>query len=266
MTLIMSQIVAGNRGVKRSHEYEGYINAPSEKFARTMPRSRYVPRSRLRIRRSRRRRSYRRPYKLPLFQPYQTFRRLRNTYVVSLDPAASGAIATNILKLNSAYDPQGNAGGSGGTGQGMGYDSLENLYHKYCVVSYRITVEAVSTDNTYPIAVGFCPCRDSSPLSSFTQYKEMPGNVQRIMTPDIDKIVFNNSGSIKKWMLPRRANLYSDDLLASTTNSDPSRVLYGHLYCQSLEGSADVAQIRLIVTMDQFVRFYEPKVQARSTQ
>jgi len=218
--------------------------------------------SRTRVNRRSKRRRYgrRRNYRLPLFQPYTTYRRLRTVFANSYQLSANN-LDGNMLKLNSVFDPTGNVNAL----QPMGFNILEQQYQKYTVVSYKVTIEAVSLDNTAPVAVGFCPTRESTLQGTYLQYKETQGNVTRVMTPDQDKIVFQNAGSIKKWMLPPRSSIYSDDLLSAVVTADPSRILYGHVYVQALDTTEDLGSVRLLCTIDQVVRFYEPKHQPRSS-
>lgn len=208
----------------------------------------------------RRRRRYGR--RRTLVAPYSIVRRLPTSWYNSLN-AGAGALTLDILKLNSIYDPTGTVSPSI---QAMGMDQYEALYNKYCVVGYKLHIQAVSTDNTNPVTIGFTPTTSSATLTSQHRYMELPGTVFKVMTPDIDKITLTVKGSVKKHLLPRGGKLLTDDTFASLVNNDPSRTLYGHLWIQAQDNSADPSSIQYTAKMEQLVVFYDPKTPSRSAQ
>lgn len=230
-------------------------------YFRTTVRKTVAPRRTRRPRFGRRRRRYGR--RKALVTPYSIVRRIPTSWFNSLD-AGAGTLSVDIIKLNSAYDPTGSISPSL---QGMGMDQYEALYNKYCVVGFKIHVQAVSTDNTNPVTVGFLPTTSSATLTTQHRYMEQNGCFFKIMTPDIDKITFTYKGSVKKHLLPRGGKLLTDDINSGATmTSDPSHILYGHIFVQTQDNTADPAAVKYTAKLEQIVVFYDPKTPARSTE
>lgn len=256
-------IIAGYASTKQFIE-----RLPNEYFkknilARSMARSKTTTKQPKKPTRNARRRKKARVMRAVM--PYSIIRKLKTCGYTDLN-AGSGTpppISAHQFYLNSAFDPQGTASA---TAQGLGYDQYEALYKRYCVVGYKVTFEAVSTDNTNPIIVGFTPTPDSTALTTYNHYKELPGTVAKIMTPDIDKVYINAKGSVKRWMLPRGGKIYSDDLHSALFSTNPTKILYGHLWCSSTQNGTDPASVNIVYTIEQIVMFYDPKIPSRSTQ
>lgn len=224
-------------------------------------------RTRTMVRTTRRRRNVgrrgrRRMYRARTLMPLTCARWLTTAGYTSLNPAA-GAIAAYALSLNSAFDP---LGGMSATQQPLGFDQYAALYNRYSVVAWRISLEVVSTDNTNPCVVGFTPLPSSTGLTTYLHYKELPGTVQRMITPDVDKVYLGARGSVKRWLSPRGAKILSNDNFSALIGANPAKLLYGHIYAQAMDGSADPSSINVVVRLQQFVVFHEPVTPARSTQ
>lgn len=210
----------------------------------------------------RRRRAFRRPRRIRTLQPFSIARWLNTSMYFYLDCGA-GTLTAQQLHLNSAFDPMGTLSA---TQQPLGFDQYASLYKRTCVIAWRLAFEAVSTDNTHPVVVGFTPTTQSSALTSFSHYRELPATVQRTVTPDLDKLFFSARGGIKKWLTPRGGKILSNEDLTATTSADPNQILYGHVYAQAMDGAADPAKIHFTVKLRQLVVFFDPVVPARSTQ
>lgn len=194
-------------------------------------------------------------------QPYSIVRKLKTVRQFDLNCGA-GSIYVETVKLNAGDDPTGTLGSL----QPLGWDQYAALYQRACVIGWDVKVEACSTDNTNAIVVGFAPMVESSGLTQYEHYKEQAACVSRIMTPDIDKIVFGSRGSVKRWLLPQGGRMLSDaNLAGGVTTTDPNKVLYGHLFAQAMDNSADPAVVHCIVTITQIVAFFQPIVPSRST-
>lgn len=217
------------------------------------------PYSSKRKRRGRGRRRYRIGRTL---QPSSIVRKLKSSMFFALNPAA-GAISTLYCHLNSAYDPMGSISG---TRQPLGFDQYMALYNRYTVIGWKVTLEAVSTDNTNPLVIGFTPSVTSTALTTVYHYKELPGTVQRILTPDIDKTALATKGSVKRWLCPSGGKLVTEADYSGTASTDPSRILSGHFYAQAMDESADPANVNFVVTLTQIVVFHNPITPSRSTQ
>lgn len=218
-----------------------------------MPKRSYKPGKRVRRRRFRRRIGR-------TVQPYSITRIVKTCQSFNLDPGAAGSLNSLQFKLNSAYDPSGNLG----AGQPLGYDQYTALYQRAGVVSWRMKLELVSTDNTYPIVVGMTPMVSSTALTSYNHYKELPGTVSTIVTPDVDKNFLKAKGGVKRWFMPKSGRMFADDTITHGVGSDPSRILYLHLWAQDLSAANDTAAVRCVATLYQTVRFYVPEIPTRS--
>lgn len=194
--------------------------------------------------------------------PFTLTRWLPTATYFALNPGA-GTVDSKILYLNSAHDPTGTVSA---TQSPLGFNQYEALYQRYCIIAYKITFEIVSTDNTHPLIFGFTPSRDVTVLSSWQHYKELPGTVQRVITPDVDKNYIKVKGSIKKWLAPKGSKMLSNEELCAQVTANPSRTLFGHVYVQAMDGAADPASVHVAVRMSQMTVFFEPVIPARSTQ
>lgn len=221
----------------------------------TMPSKRSYRRKRS----GRRRRRIYRKRPVATLQPYSVVRKLKTAVIYSHNPAA-GNINVYQLKLNSAYDPTGDIGAT----QPLGFDQMTALYSRYCVVSYGFHAKAVSADNTNAIVVGFTPKTDNTSLTTYLHYLECPGTTSRHMTPDIDKIEYGSKGKIKPYFLPRGGKMLTDDTVAAATGSDPSKILYGHIWMQALDATADPAAVTVVGILYQTIIFFDPIIPARS--
>lgn len=192
-------------------------------------------------------------------QPYSIVRKFKTVTNTAFNPGAGG-VDCQQLKLNSAYDPT----GSIGAGQPLGFDQYSALYQRYAVVGWRVYFRFVSSDNSNAILVGFTPKRDASALASAQYYLECPGTVSRHMTPDIDKVEFGSKGTVKHYFLPKGGKLLTDDTLTALYTNDPSRLLYGHVWLQALDATADPALVNCVITIEQLVVFFDPIIPARS--
>lgn len=177
-----------------------------------------------------------------------------------MDAAASGAITAWAIALNGCYDPTLSISGQ----QPLYFDQHATLYKNYCVVAWRLRIDAVSTDNTNSTIIGFCPTTESSTLTAATYYAENKANVYRVCTPDQDRVVFGAAGGVRKWLKPTGGKLLTDPLCCAAVDANPSTLLYGHLYAQALDNTSDPATINYMFKLEQIVIFFEPKIPARS--
>lgn len=206
---------------------------------------------------SRRRKIYRR--KRRTAQPYTMTKTFKSVIYKLLDPG-NGTLAASILKLNSGFDPSGDVGGQ----QPLAWDQYTALYNKYAVAKWGVKIEYASTDNTNPLVVGFTPTTKSTALSAYAHYKECPGTISGIVTPDIDKFQLYTKGRVKPYLMPAGGKLLSDEECTALISTDPSKILYGHLWAQEIGASADPAHIHMVVTVYQTVVFFDPVIPARS--
>lgn len=214
------------------------------------------------------RRSYKRSrrgrpqmYRTPRFPPTQKAYWLTTSGFVSLD-AGAGTIAGQQLFLNSVVDPLGSISGSQAA---HGLNQLAVLYNRYCVLAWNVKFECASTDNTNPIIVGFAPGVTVADTSTYHAFAENRGNVHRLVTPDIDKVVFGHRGRCRPYLLPRGGKMLGDDTVCASTGGNPDRPLLGYMYAQAQDTGANPANIAVTITLKQLVVFFDPKSFARST-
>lgn len=177
----------------------------------------------------------------------------------TLNPAAGG-LSAGIASLNSGFDPTGGLG----SGQPLGWDQMTALYNKYCVIAWSVKIEWCTTDNTNPTMVGFTPTTQSSALTSYSHYKELPGTKSLIITPDIDKGQIFAKGGVKRYFVPPGGKLLSNENCTSSVGGSPTNILYGHVWAQAMDGSADPALLNYVVTIWQRIVFFDPVIPARS--
>jgi len=191
--------------------------------------------------------------------PMAVIRNIRTVTYWSPNLGAAGALSQAYLKLNSIYDPTGSLDQS----QGYTTDQMSALYKRYQVMSYRVKLEVVSSDNTYPVVVGFTPLPESTALTAYAHYMELPGTVSRMCTMDVDKTLLYKTGRVNTQIVP--GSVVSDDVLQGLSSSDPSRLLYGHIFAQVMDATTDAGTVSFIITLTQTTKFFDPVTVARST-
>lgn len=213
----------------------------------------------MKLRRKRRRRFGRQlTYRQRAATPFKIVRVLKSVKYWALNPGAAGAIDARVTAPNSAYDWS----QTEGTEQPLGFDEAATLYNRYCVIGFRIHFEATSADATNPVIVGCNVQTSASTLTSYAHYKELPNTVSRIMTPDVDKVLFSISGSTGKFHGTRIK--LSDDRFVADVTASPANLVYAHIFAQPVDGATDVGVIHLVATIYQTVVFFKPKTPARS--
>lgn len=218
-------------------------------------RSRTMTRTRRRF--GRKRRGRRRDYRGRVGMPFKIVRRVKTCVHYPFDPGA-GTIAVGLLNLNSAQDPTGNVG----TGQPLAHDQYSGLYERCAVIGGTVQIECTSVDGTNPIAVGINVQPSSTTLTTYEHYKEMPHTSFRIMTPDMDKVSFGVRYGVGKYFGHRK--ILSDDRLNAAIGAEPTDLLYGHLFFQALDKTANAGLVQTVITITQTIIYFKPKTPARS--
>lgn len=223
-------------------------------------------RNRTRLRQMRRRgksrRSTRRYRRIPsTLGPFSIARKLKSVFTYSLAPPAGGGIKVETMKLNSIFDPT----GAFGSFKPLGHAQYAALYNRYCVIGYSLKFEVCTAENSTPTMVGFCPIVSGTTLAEYPHYKEVPGCVSMMLTPDVDKGTFTARSGTRRFLLPGGGKMLADDELTAAVSSDPTRILHGHVFAQAADQSSTAAAVRIVVTMWQTVVFFVPVIPARST-
>lgn len=229
---------------------------------RTKSLKRTQMRRALRRRRAAKRGRIFRPRRSLTMQPKTIVRELKTVTYAALNPGA-GTLAQVQFQLNSAYDPT----GSVDTEQPRFYDQYTAMYSYNCVVGYKIFIEAATSgDDAVACCIGFTPTTTTTNQGNYKAYKELPGTKSTILTKDIDKTSFGTAGSIKKWLMPRGGRILTERDLCAVTGTNPNQILYGHLWAETIDLTADPALINCIVTIKQIVVFFNPVVPGQSAQ
>lgn len=128
-----------------------------------------------------------------------------------------------------------------------------------------MTIDCASGDDTNSTIIGFTPMTTSTALNDPAYYLECKGTTHRIMTKDVDKVSFANKGSIKKWLRPNGGPLLNDVTYCGSPTSNPTTVLFGHLWAAALAGAAtDPASVTYVIRLEQIVKFFNPITPPRS--
>lgn len=209
----------------------------------------------------RRRRKVIRRTRIPTGIPQKQVVKLKTSWLGQHNPAA-GTLGADVIALNGAFDPM----LAFGSQQPLYYDQWSAMYRRYCVIGWKIRFQIATTDNTNPTVFGFCPTTGSTALASHMYYKEIAGNKSVICTPDVDKNYLTVKGSVKKYLHPnsKRVSLLDDPNTYQLTSANPTNVVYGHIYTQAFDATADPAVINYCATLEQIIVFFDPVVPARS--
>lgn len=229
-------------------------NTSARSASRLMSRTRMSSR---RSRRGRRRRRFQRNYRGRNPVPYSVRRVLKSVLQYSFD-ASGGNISVIGFNLNNPNDPY----GLYGTGQPLGHDQWSAFYERCAVIGGTIGVECVSLDGSNPVIAGVNIQTSPTALSTFEHYKELPHTALRLMTPEQDKTTFSLPFSVPKFFHHRK--IMSDDRLSANIGSDPTDVLYAHLFTQVADKTADQGKLVCVITIRQIVVYFKPKTLARS--
>lgn len=227
------------------------------KMARRAPRS--SRRSYRRPRRSTRR--YRRNPR-PARYLWEPFKLVKFSVV---DPhtfnGTTGAIGTGIYKANSLNDPLGTTGAN----LPIGLDQWAALYSKYKVVSSMIRVTGHPTTVTGTGILGVHLTDDSSGLTEFEHYMELPHTKTRFLSADLDIGSVTKGYSAKKfWSFNSIKNEDEQEGTFSTTPGDPDKIAYYHVFVQD-GNKTETVTIDLVVQMTFTVLLYDRIMPARSS-
>lgn len=107
------------------------------------------------------------------------------------------------------------------------------------MIRWGITIHWASNEPTTPLVVGITPMLESSALSDFRHYLEIPGTVFGMVTTDKDYRVTRARGAVKRYFIPPGGRMLSDDRVVAAVTSDPTSILYGHVWCQPADASTD---------------------------
>lgn len=175
--------------------------------------------------------------------------------------SGAGAIQTFQFKLNSLNDPTGVLSAS----LPLGLDQWAAMYQRYVVVGTKVYLKAHAESVTGSIVYGLNIMQDSSALSNYKHYMEMPRTRSKLLSSDVDHSGLGVGWSLKKNEKVRKvkdAEDYHADF--STTPGDPTEIRYAHLWFQDVN-STSAATLEGVLTLEYVVLLFDPVSPARSS-
>lgn len=173
----------------------------------------------------------------------------------------SGAIGAVVLKANSLNDP------FGGTGAELplGLDQWAALYSKYKVVSSMIKVDAHPLTITGSAIIGVHCTDDSSALTDYKHYAELPHTRVQMVSPDIDIARLAVGYSARKMFNIKdlRDNSQIEGNF-TTTPGDPTKIAYYHVFVQD-GNSTETVTVELMIRITYTVLLFDRIMPARSS-
>lgn len=192
--------------------------------------------------------------------------KMRYCEIVSLNPGASGAVAVHQFRANSPNDPD-----LTGTGHAcMGYNQLEGMYQRYCVLGSKlhVTFSNVSGTGTDTFQVGIALRGAEGALTGLSDYtiKEQPDTVWCVLEPvgGASSKSLTKKCSIRKF-LGLRGPVEIEANNTSSMSSNPIETVTYNLWATSVDQVSDPTTIYAHVTIDYIVKFLEPKQLTSST-
>lgn len=226
---------------------------PRKRFPR--PRKAAASRRRLRLRRTR--------YLSPGF-PSTKLVKMRYVDSMYINPGVA-TLGTQLFRCNSIYDPD----YSGAGHQPLGHDQWQTFYNQYVVIGSKITVRySLQTTTTLnaPATVGIFLSDDTTSSSTPSEMMEQGLSKWRTIP-----CVANQFGSaqISHNYSPKKffqiANIKDNrTTLGAAFGSNPTQDAYFTVWAGCMDGSIDLPQILLSVTIEYLVLCSEPKTLAQS--
>lgn len=189
--------------------------------------------------------------------------KLRYCETITLNPGV-GLNTTHIFSANGCYDP--NTTGVGH--QPYGFDQLMSMYNHFTVVGSQCTIKLANSSGSLPYYAGIL-LRDSATATSTTLdtslILEQPGNKMKLLGygasgagggPNSMKCKF----STRKFFTKNRGAIIEDALLRGDATSNPTEQAYYHIMLAPQTASDDINLQAIMVIIDYYVVFTEPKI------
>lgn len=226
-------------------------------------RRRYRPR--FFRRKSRRYRAIRRSTRIGKYAGFPSHKTVSLRYADTYDltPASAGALAENVFKINSVFDPD----DSGLGHQPLGFDEWAIIYNRYVVKGAKITAKFQCSGTTgLPILCGILLDNNNSLTTAVpsamiengrSAYCSIRDQINESISPTMKKYF-----SAKKWFGVKDVN--DNGNLKALTTSNPVSLAYAHVWACDATGTAVDDTIYATVVIDYIVEFSEPKDIAQS--
>jgi len=198
--------------------------------------------------------------------PYSLTTVLRYVDYKALSPGNAGVLDTLVYSLNGLYDPDitGTGHQPRGFDQLCGADNGAGLYHHYCVLGAKITVEFANKDASYVNRCFMGIADSSSAISSLLFYEEASKSRCRsvgVLGSGKDIVTMPMKWSAKKWFA-KPSVITERDLVGSNT-SNPVEQAYLHISVGNPQ-NVDSGAVDVVVKIDYIVRFTVPLTPAVS--
>lgn len=191
--------------------------------------------------------------KSPSLIPDRYFCKLN--YAENFSQNTTTSLFTRVYQ-SSLFDPRNAVGGH----QPLGFDQMAALYDKYIVFGMRYDIQ-VYNDSSSPVDFAVVWKNVSTTTTNFELLQERPYS-------DLHLISGNNAGrakqrfrgymSVAKMHGVAKKVINTDDKFNSTVTSDPSLMLYLHLYQIAHDGATSVF-LDYMVKITYYACFYDRK-------
>lgn len=187
--------------------------------------------------------------------------KLRYTDIISITNT-TGAVAENIYRCNSPFDPNYTTGSA----QPMGFDQWALLYNHYTVISSKIHVKAISYGSSSGgVACALFVTDDVTPPYSAIDYYIEAAKGPYSIIPDSGSpnVTLTSKFSTRNFFNIKDVKDNTDNIGSLCTNN-PAEQAYWMLVQQPMDKASTVTR-RYMVTIEYNVLFSEPKDLSPST-
>lgn len=157
--------------------------------------------------------------------------------------------------------------GAGHTLQPLGYDQWKALYKSAYVLGVKVKLTAHNEAGNSMI-VGLTPCgldQGTSALSNYEHYRETPGTVSRLLSPDVDHCYITSQRSTKRFLSLKNIR-DEDDLKIDLVNETPPTKLYWyHVWCQPTDMTT-VSACEFVIDVEYIILLTDPIIPSRSVE
>lgn len=176
---------------------------------------------------------------------------------ITLNPGVSTS-ATYSFRLNSLYDPD-----LTGTGhQPIGFDQLVGVfYNHYTVLGARIKCTFVSASDSATAGaavVGIELSGNATPTTAIPDLYEQGRSKMKVLTSNVanQKVTVTHNCSVKKFL---GQNPLDEDANAGSDSSNPSELIYFHIFASGVNDTYDPNTMNVIVELEQVAMLHEPR-------
>lgn len=214
-------------------------------------------------RRNRKRRSQRKRRIPRSLMPPSKVIRLKFSDYQSHNNSATANLYANYVNGTSVIDPLLSASSQ----QPLGYDQWKALYKEAYVIGCKVKITCHNTA-TSSLIYGITPMQESqgtTALTDYEHYRELPGTVSRLLSPEMDHSILISKRSTKKML--HLKNIKDNDEVKHdlVTETAPSRNYYFHVWTQPTNKTTALSSNpELIYDIEYIILLTNPVVPGRS--